>query len=506
MGKHINTLFLIPTAVSTIGLIPVCLLIACTAFEKRQPHTTSETLAPQSDSTELVAISFPESIVSFGPLPKRIPGRDGRLIAGDTLLSTFISILQPRTDGGRGTPMRIDIRILSRDTTVGWLHYRPVAFAQCPVGLQLFHLSQRAAPAVWRSDAAQGGLSCAIASRDSSTAEAYWDVPSVLGDSLPPGMYFMATSVALADGRTFNMRSDSAYLSSDSRPPIEDRGGLRLSARSSVTGRGSRELRGRVVVVNPGSRSIGISYGGCTPGLNLYRDSLRKGSPVWRSDQRHPYVDPPGRLSGYACTLVLHGHVIPPRDSMVFSVSYPLREVIADSLPAGRYHVVALLGLGTGSSAKGYSLDAGAVYLAPAADTLPTARSKNGLTYVARVRVVRGVGRESDTVRTLVLVKNVSDARRELDIAADCPVLVDGYHAPLRLDLRELRTAFSGSRKCTGVPLYRFALEPGESWVFGQDVPTAEILKRAGPGRYWITAWIPGAQVQLGAGSVDIAT
>jgi len=198
--------------------------------------------------------------------------------------------------------------------------------------------------------------------------------------------------------------------------------------------------------------------------------------------------------------LVLYRQVVPPGDSAVFSVSYPLGEVIADSLPAGRYHVLAVLNL----SEKSYRLNAGTVSLAPAPDLLPNARMRNGLTYVARARVVRGRGHANDTVRTLVFVKNTSDQRRELDIADDCPVMIDAYRTPLRRDLREPNPVMWGSHKCTGVALYRFALEPGASWVFGQDVPAADFIKTAGPGRFWINAWVPGPSIQLAAGPVDI--
>jgi hypothetical protein len=312
----------------------------------------------------------------------------------------------------------------------------------------------------------------------------------------------MKISVHLADGRVFEIHADSAYLTSDRHPPSEDLESLKVTATSSVAGKGLRELRARVVVANPGSRRVAISAG-CTPEIDLYSDSSRKTSPVWRSLFRRPFVEPPPRFS-YVCASSLHSYTIPPHDSTVFSVFYPLREVLGDSLHAGAYRVIAVLRLSNSSSAKTYLVDAGNVYLARVADALPASRLKDGLTYVARARVVRGGAQGADTVRTLLVVKNVSDSRREVNIASDCPVMTAGYRAPLRLDLRESPPVFSGSQKCTGVPRYRFALEPGESWVFGQDTPAGQILNQVGPGRYWIKAWFPDPQVELGAGSVDI--
>jgi hypothetical protein len=303
-------------------------------------------------------------------------------------------------------------------------------------------------------------------------------------------------------------RGDEKLITDETRPvtELED---LRFSARSGVGGQGPHQLRAAVVVKNAGARSVTISYG-CTPDLWLYRDSSRSSSPVWRSELRHPYVEPPSRLGGYVCVLVCHNRIIAPGDSAVLSVAYPLGEVIADSLPTGRYHVTAKLRLGCGTPPKTHNLNlnAGIIQLVVSPDYLPSGRTKDGVIYVARTRLIQGQVRERDTVRTLILVKNTSSQRRELDIAEDCPVLIVAYRAPLRYDLREPLPALDGKGNCEGVASYRFALEPGASWVFGRDVPVADFVPNARPGRYWIRAWMrdrsPSSLIDLSAGVVDI--
>jgi hypothetical protein len=76
--------------------------------------------------------------------------------------------------------------------------------------------------------------------------------------------------------------------------------------------------------------------------------------------------------------------------------------------------------------------------------------------------------------------------------------------AALRDSVLVLEPVWSRSERCYHYE-HRFALEPGQSWVFAPDVLASEIVTRAGPGRYWFTAGITGrTAIFLAAGDVEL--
>jgi hypothetical protein len=463
----------------------------------------------------IAAPTFPDSITVGWALPPGAGNSTTRQL-GDTVLHVDVTVYQayalPSAQVGPSTPaarpMRLSVRAFARDTGRAQLRTLPIAYAACPFVLRLHRGHGRAGMPAWRSDAAGvRELACPPAShysRGEVTVE--WEVPAVLGDSLPAGHYAFSYSVRLADGRVFEFEEDEAYLTSDARPPTRDRSEIRMRARSEVVGQAPRMLRTTVAVVNTGRRTVQLDHGDCTPVVRIYRTAERAGQPIWRSERRtHP-----GDTIGYACIQILRMTVIAPNDSALLGLTVPLYEVLADSLPAGRYYVGAELELlnselPSDRSETVYRLAAGAVDLTRAPDRLPATRTVDGLTYVGTTRLVRGAAPGADTVRTLVMITNTGRARATAEVPPDCPVIAYAYRsAELRDSIPLREPAWRPLARCY-LYEHRFALEPGQSWVFGQDVLASEIVARSGPGRYWFTAVTGGrTRVVIAAGDVEL--
>jgi hypothetical protein len=253
---------------------------------------------------------------------------------------------------------------------------------------------------------------------------------------------------------------------------------------------------------------VALTYGACNVVVRLYRTADRSGSPAWRSELRR-YPGPPP--IGSACPLPLLGSYLAPGDTLRFPLSFPMYEVMWDSLPAGRYYVsaVATVSGGDASSIGGgktvtRTLAAGAVDLTRDPDHLPSSRVIDSMSYTAATRIVRGAG-GADTIRTLVLVTNTSSTRREADVARDCPVIVYAYPSRALRDSVPLQkpSAYPGGG-CVLEP-HHFALEPGQAWVFGRDVPMAAARAGLPAGHYWFTAWLTASpQVLIAAGDADL--
>jgi hypothetical protein len=255
---------------------------------------------------------------------------------------------------------------------------------------------------------------------------------------------------------------------------------------------------------NTGARSAVFNYGACNVNLRLYHTADRSGLPVWRSEHRKP----PGGKFGYACVLPLYEAVLPPGDSITFPTRIPMYEVIADSLAAGRYYVSAELStideIPGSRASRVRTFAAGAIDITREPDRLPGSRTVDGLTYTATTRLVRGAG-GADTVRTLVLVANPTNVRRMASVTHDCPVTVFAYRSAALRDSVPFQPPLSYSNsRCAGYDR-PFALEPGESWVFGRDVPAAEARAALGSGHLWFTAWMSGIpSSMIAAGDVEL--
>ncbi|MEA2705973.1 MAG: hypothetical protein QOH22_761 [Gemmatimonadaceae bacterium] len=125
--------------------------------------------------------------------------------------------------------------------------------------------------------------------------------------------------------------------------------GFRYRTGSAVVGPAHDTLRVAVVVVNDSRTEHSLAIPSCPPTLNPVKARLRAGGREWDSEtsevRKLPprYRDSTGRVLPQACTLQLIAMSFPPGTSHTYVLEVPVREILGDSLPKGRYEVTAQL-------------------------------------------------------------------------------------------------------------------------------------------------------------------
>jgi hypothetical protein len=447
-------------------------------------------------------VPFPDSVTLSNGIPPRA-GDSSTVVLGDTLAVGQIGA--PPVYGG-ASPMKITARFFARDTSNSVFRPRDLPVTACPFVLMLSRVGD--ARIAWRSDRAAPSLACPALQRFSGTdVNATWDVPAILGDSLPIARYHAALDVKAADGRVFHYAAPSPlYLDTSAERPLVDYSVLEFNASSAVIGGAPRYLDTRVIIRNTSSKSVEVDYGACSVNVRLYRNAERSGTPVWKSELRKP----PGSSWGYVCILPLYTSVLSPGDSLAFPLKVPMYEVIGDSLASGHYFVSAELSLARQRGADGLSppdltkaVAAGELDIVREAERLPSSRITDSVAYTATTRVIPGNG--DDTLRTLVLVRNLSSQTIKRTIVPACPIIIYGYRsAALRDSVPIVNTSVAPGPSCSFAP-HPFTLGPGQSWVFGTDTPMSAIRGRFGTGHFWFTAWLTTTnQVLLAAGDAEV--
>jgi hypothetical protein len=142
-------------------------------------------------------------------------------------------------------------------------------------------------------------------------------------------------------------------------PELLSTDGFRYRAGSAVVGAALDTLRVAVVAVNDSrqERAIVVSSP-CAP-FNRVAARVRAGARQWDSEIWHPAKQPADRDSSgtpivSGCSLLVTA--IAPEASITFVLAIPVREVLGDSLPRGRYRVTARVRI-NGKLVRG--LDAG---------------------------------------------------------------------------------------------------------------------------------------------------
>lgn len=144
-----------------------------------------------------------------------------------------------------------------------------------------------------------------------------------------------------------------------------------------------------VQAVNRGPEPVKVDYGACAVELFAYRSDVATQKPAWRSSLRSPW---PG---GYAIGCELYGaHAVvqpgatfQPRE---FTRSFPVDELLADSLPDGDYEFAARVRLNWGQSRE---IPAGRLSLALNRGALPTSRLTETITYEAEPAAIANEGK-----------------------------------------------------------------------------------------------------------------
>src|SRR6266849_10930109 len=150
---------------------------------------------------------------------------------------------------------------------------------------------------------------------------------------------FVVTSVSLSAGCHYRAPRDPEFFGT---------GGFRYRAGSAVVGPASDTLRVAVVVLNESHdpRLVPLSSP-CAP-FNRVGVEVRGNGKKWDSDTWRPVKEPDshdasGRPILYACPMQAIG--ILPGKSTTFTLVVPVKDVLGDSLPEGRYHVNASIRL-----------------------------------------------------------------------------------------------------------------------------------------------------------------
>lgn len=476
------------------------LVVGCLATSVLSCRQNTE---PQIVDRPPFTIPFPDSISRSSGLPPRAGDASTVVLPPDTLAIGQASA----TPAYLFLPIQVSARFFVRDTSSMGIRVRSIPLADCPFTLALSRGSD--ASIVWRSDRAATALRCpALHSNATGGTDvtATWDISPLLGDSIPSATYRMTLDVRAADGRVFHYGPFSGYLDRSTEPALRDYSVLQLTGSAEITGAAPRYLSTRVVARNTAAKPVEVDYGDCSVNVRLYTNAARTGAPVWKSELRKP----PGAPTTYGCTLALRVSILPPGDSLVFPINVPIYEVIADSLPSGTYYASAEISLegqrtpdGTFGPGLIKVMDAGKLDIVRERDRLPPSRIIDGLSYTATTRVIPGQG--DDTLRTLVLLTNVSDHRIVTTVGWSCPITVLAYRDDvLRDSVPTTLPVVTLPPGCSSAS-YPFALEAGQSWVLGVDWPMSAIRGRFGTGHYWFSAWLfmSGSPV-LAAGDAEV--
>jgi len=165
---------------------------------------------------------------------------------------------------------------------------------------------------------------------------------------------FTLTSAGLLAGCHHRRSTTPEFLRTD---------GFRYQATSALVGRASDTLRVAVVVLNESRdpRLVPVSSN-CAP-FNRIRAKVTGNGKEWDSDMWRPVKQPEAHdASGhpiiYACPMQALGLL--PGKATTFVLMVPVKEVLGDSLPNGRYQVITTVRV-SGTQVRG--LNAGEVKL-----------------------------------------------------------------------------------------------------------------------------------------------
>jgi hypothetical protein len=147
-------------------------------------------------------------------------------------------------------------------------------------------------------------------------------------------------------------------------PPLNT-DGYRYSAGAAVVGPEQDTLRVAVVVVNESNQHRMLPLSHCPVWASVVQARVTASGRNWNSEvyeQRQHVVprDSTGKPRLEGCVASLLVRTFPPGDTETSVLKVPVRQILGDSLPSGRYRVTARL---MGSGGDGRKLDAGDVFL-----------------------------------------------------------------------------------------------------------------------------------------------
>ena len=283
--------------------------------------------------------------------------------------------------------------------------------------------------------------------------------------------------------------------------PLDD---LAPAAATTVVGSDTAQsLRAVVTLTNRSERPVHVEYGPCSVRVLAYREAQRGGTPIWNSDFRRPRSG----AWGYACLTYLLATDLPPGavlSTRELTTTAPLIEMLADSLPDGRYYFGVDVALANRPPIRG--IPAGSADVALPRAPLPVTRSADLLTYRASRVTVEGL---PPLVKATVTA-TLDYARNSLvGFSGDCPILLYAYRDRARRDEAPRSGAADWTQPAAcGMPEKQITMYRGDMRTLETTVSVHDILGATLPtGHYYFAVAVraQGNRILLSAGDADLA-
>jgi len=246
---------------------------------------------------------------------------------------------------------------------------------------------------------------------------------------------------------------------------------IKYRTTTRIEGVAPASLKTQITLYNRGDRVAPIEYGDCPIRLRAFRSQAKRRIPVWRSEGSGP---PFLKKTEFFCTMSLHVGRIQPGDSLTLATSVPTYEILADSIPEGRYYFGAELELNW----RKIDLDAGSAIVPLKLQAVPSSRTIDGVRFSTSLRRMRFKGSLADSLEFAVTVHNSSKTTRHLRAtrASNCASIV-GYATRERRNSHYMRSARddrAGIIITCPVAVPTMTLTPGESRTVLGRAPAPE--------------------------------
>lgn len=254
-----------------------------------------------------------------------------------------------------------------------------------------------------------------------------------------------------------------------------------------------------VRAVHKGREPVSVQYGDCAVELVGYGPGSSESMPVWRSTHSAPWPGGYHRvcLLYAARTVVIPGGTLQPKE---FTRSFPVAELLADSLPDGEYRFAARVRL---NSTETREIPAGRLRLSMVRGDLPSSRLLGVFTYTA-MPVVAGDG-GSLAFKGAATVTHAGGVLYRF--APACSMEVLAYQSRSARDrLPPTRESWRTPARACG-PVIQTGLQCGETQPFESSATAREILGDSLPaGEYYFAVVLRDAEraVRLAAGSARL--
>lgn len=297
---------------------------------------------------------------------------------------------------------------------------------------------------------------------------------AILGDSLRAGTYHVRLRL---DGAHDTYTFDAGTLDLYTGPPrLELLPSLPLQIVDVPLGPGGpamAALRASIGLVNSGGWPTVADMGDCALTLSLHDATA---SPVWQSVLRERWQEG----GSYPCLGLLFTYPIAPGDTVwpePLTMEVPLAEILADSLPVGRYSVRGHVAVGSDSSV----MELGDVDLPVSSSPLISPPYlRNGVIYDVSVTTTQTELRVGLTMTHSGMTPGVLEVR----IPAGCPFRLLAFRSDEeREEIPMPAPAWVRPVSC-GADVETVQLALGESETREVVVPWAEIQQQAPDGTY----------------------